>query len=94
MDETRFRAELTASGFSQIETKTIDPRPANPDHAHDHDIRGLVLDGLFIVRQNDQPVSYHPGEIFAVPSGIEHSEEIGPAGAHVVIGRRWATPAA
>ena len=50
MDQAAFEAKLAAAGYTQIETKALDPRPANTEHAHDHDIRGLVLDGIFIVR--------------------------------------------
>lgn len=94
MTEDAFKAELAASGFTEIETRTIDPRPANVAHGHDHDIRGLVLDGLFIVWCDGRPVSHQPGEMFSVAAGIAHAEEIGPAGARIVIGRRWAASVA
>jgi hypothetical protein len=34
---------------------------------HDYDIRGLVLSGVFIVNQGEEPVTYRAGEIFDVP---------------------------
>ena len=89
MDQASFEAELEAAGYSEIETKTLEPRAANPEHAHNHDIRGLVLDGLFIVRQDDKATTYRTGEIFTVPAGISHSEEIGEPGAVIVVGRRY-----
>ena len=29
-----FEAQLRAEGYTEIETKSYDPRPANGDHAH------------------------------------------------------------
>jgi hypothetical protein len=42
-------AELKSSGYTEIESKSLDPRPVNHGHTHDYDIRGLVLSGIFIV---------------------------------------------
>ena len=89
MQQDVFEAELKAGGYVEIETKALDPRPANHGHAHDYDIRGLVLDGLFIVNQNDRPVAYQAGEIFAVAAGTSHTEEIGPQGARILVGRKY-----
>ena len=54
MDQAEFEAQLDSDGYTHIETKALDPRPSNTEHAHDYAIRGLVLDGIFIVRQNGQ----------------------------------------
>ena len=89
MQEAAFEAELKSGGYTEIETKTIEPRPANPGHAHDYDIRGLVLDGLFIVIQDGQAVPHRAGDIFSVAAGISHAEEIGPEGAKVLVGRKY-----
>jgi quercetin dioxygenase-like cupin family protein len=89
MNQQNFEAELTSSGYSQIEIKALNPRPANDAHAHDYDIRGLVLDGTFIVKQHDHAVTYRAGEVFAVPAGQKQSEEIGADGARVVVGRKY-----
>jgi len=89
MDRTVFEAALKADGYTQIEAKALDPRPANAEHAHDYDIRGLVLEGIFIVRQDDRPATYHAGDVFAVPAGQKHCEEIGSEGARVIVGRKY-----
>jgi quercetin dioxygenase-like cupin family protein len=89
MDQAAFEAELVSAGYAQIETKALDPKPANTEHAHDYDIRGLVLDGVFIVRRDDQPTTYRAGEVFEVPAGRKHSEEIGPNGARILVGRKF-----
>ena len=69
MQQAEFEAELKSAGYTEIESKTLDPRPANTGHAHDYDIRGLVLSGVFIVNDGGKPVTYRAGEIFDVPAG-------------------------
>ena len=91
MNQNVFKAELAASGYA-IEDKDLGPRPAAAEHVHDHDIRGLVLSGIFAVWQNQRVTKYHPGEIFDVPAGVMHTEEIGKEGATVIIGRRSKPP--
>jgi quercetin dioxygenase-like cupin family protein len=89
MQQAEFEAELKSSGYVEIESKTLDPRPVNHGHTHDYDIRGLVLSGIFIVNQSDAPVTYRAGEIFDVPAGRSHTEEIGAEGARIVVGRKY-----
>ena len=89
MDAKAFEAQLKADGYTEIETKVFGPRPANGEHGHHFDVRGLVLDGTFIVTKNAVPASYWPGDVFVVPNGELHCEEIGPDGARVLIGRRF-----
>ena len=89
MHQNTFEAELKSAGYTQIETKSLVPKPTNTQHVHDYDIRGLVLEGIFIVAQDDRPVTYSAGEVFAVPAGTRHTEEIGPHGANILFGRKY-----
>jgi len=84
-----FEAQLRAEGYTEIETKSYDPRPANGDHAHHFSVRGMVVDGTFTVTRDNKPVTYRPGETFAVAEGEIHFEEIGPGGARVLTGRKY-----
>ena len=86
MQQRVFEAELKSAGYTEIESKTLDPKSG---HAHDYDIKGLVLDGVFIVYQDGNAVTYRAGEVFAVPAGKSHTEEIGPNGARIVVGRKY-----
>ncbi len=88
MDQTAFEVELMSAGYTQMEIKALDPKPANSEHVHDDDIRGLVLDGVFIVRQGNQLATYRVGQVFNVPAGTRHSEEIGLDGARILVGRK------
>ena len=89
MQQAAFEAELKSGGYVEIETKAIEPRPVNTAHAHDYDIRGLVLDGIFIVAQDNKPVTYRAGDVFFVVAGTRHTEEIGPQGAKILVGRKY-----
>ena len=90
MDAQNFAAELEAAGYAEIETKTLETRSANQGHAHDSSVRGLVLDGEFIVACGGEPRSYRTGDIFEVPAGMPHTEAVGPDGARILVGRRYA----
>ena len=89
MQQAEFEAELKSAGYTEIESKTLDPRPANTGHAHDYDIRGLVLAGVFIVNEGGKPVTYRAGDVFNVSAGSSHTEEIGAEGARIVVGRKY-----
>ena len=89
MDSKAFEDKLRADGYLEIERKTYEPRPANGDHGHHFSVRGLVLAGAFIVTRDGAPTSYGPGKVFEVPEGQLHNEAIGPAGAEVLVGRKY-----
>ena len=89
MNRQQFEAQLKADGYTEIEAKFLQSRPANDHHGHPYAVRGLVLTGAFTVAQNNISKTYLPGEIFSVARGCEHSEEIGPAGAEVLVGRKY-----
>jgi quercetin dioxygenase-like cupin family protein len=90
MDEIDFEAKLRADGYTEIETLDLEPRPAKGEHGHPFSIRGLVLAGTFIVTQDHQRTVYQPGQVFAVTQGHPHDESIGPDGARVLVGRKFA----
>lgn len=90
MNESEFEAQLKADGFQEIEKQTLAPRPGKGRHRHPFAIRGLVLSGTFLVTQTGDAVTYKPGQIFAVDDGELHDESVGPDGASVVVGRKFA----
>lgn len=90
MNEIDFEAKLRADGYTEIETQTLEPRPAKGEHGHPFAIRGLVLAGTFIVTQDNQRTIYEPGQVFAVAQEHPHDESIGLEGARVLVGRKFA----
>ena len=89
MDKNEFDAKLRADGYREIETKSVTPRPANEGHGHPFAVRGLVLAGAFTVIQDSKATTYRPGEVFKVAAGHVHSEEVGPEGAQILVGRKY-----
>jgi len=85
-----FGQTLRADGYTEIETQDLQPRPAKGEHGHPFSIRGLVLAGTFIVTQDDQRTVFGPGQVFAVDHEHPHDESIGPEGARVLVGRKYA----
>jgi hypothetical protein len=90
MNESEFEAQSKADGYTEIETQTPAPRSGKGRHRHLFAIRGLVLSGSFIVTQNGAPVIHGPGQISAVAEGELHDEAIGPEGARLLVGRKFA----
>jgi hypothetical protein len=66
------------------------PRPeaANEEHGQHFSVRGLVLADAFIVRHDNQGMTYGPGQVFAVAQGVAQCEKIGADGARVIVGRK------
>jgi quercetin dioxygenase-like cupin family protein len=89
MEKNEFDAQLSADGYSEIETKAVTPRPANEGHGHPYAVRGLVLAGAFTVIEESKSTTYRPGEVFTVAAGRVHSEEVGKEGAQILVGRKY-----
>lgn len=88
MTDTPFATALAAEHYTDIETRTLPPRPANVEHGHAFAVKGMVLEGVFTVIANEQATAFRQGEIFAVPANVLHQEEVGPDGAVICIGRK------
>jgi hypothetical protein len=91
MNEGEFEVQLRADGYQEIELQELIPRAGKGRHRHLFAIRGLVLSGTFLVTQDSDPVTYSPGQVFAVADSELHDESVGPNGARVLIGRKFAT---
>jgi hypothetical protein len=90
MDQHEFEAQLRADGYQEIELQELAPRPRKGRHRHYFAIRGLVPSGTFFVAQNSDRIAYGPEQFFAVGHGELHDESIGPNGARVLVGRKFA----
>lgn len=89
MNRQQFEMQLKEDGYTEIEAKSLQPRPPNDQHGHPFAVRGLVLAGTFTVIQGNSRTTYRAGEIFSVAADHEHSEEVGPDGAEVIVGRKY-----
>ncbi len=90
MNESDFEAGLKADGYTEIERQVLEPRSGKGRHRHHFAIRGLVLAETFVVTKDTAPVTFGAGEIFSVSLGELHDESIGPDGARVLVGRKFA----
>lgn len=89
MTVEEFVAELEKDGYREIATRTMEPRPANGDHAHEFSVRGLVTAGEFIITSNGVPHRFTAGQIFEVAAGQMHNEAVGLDGTCVTTGRLY-----
>lgn len=89
MEAQAFERQLRADGYSEIETKEQQPKPENSTHVHDCSVRGLVLEGVFLIRLDGRQITFGPGDVFDVAQGVEHTEQVGPDGARLLIGKKY-----
>ena len=89
MDANIFESKLKADGFVEIERKRIDPRPANSDHGHPWETRGLILDGVFTITCGGAARDYRAGDVFEVAANEPHFEQIGSGGVELMVGRKY-----
>ena len=87
MDRTAFEANATNAGY-RIETATGTPNKVTEPHAHDVDVRGLIVAGELTITIRGVSATYRAGDSFDVPAGCMHSERHGPNGSDVVVARR------
>jgi quercetin dioxygenase-like cupin family protein len=87
MTETEFEAELRRDGF-EIAAGTLKPNEHRGEHAHDYDVRGLVVDGEFALTCDGRRRDYRAGDVFTMPAGRPHIEQAGPVGIRYIVGRR------
>ncbi|MSO74306.1 MAG: cupin domain-containing protein [Alphaproteobacteria bacterium] len=88
MDTKAFEAALSREGYSQIETKGYAPGHQTAEHAHEFDVRALVLEGDITLRSMGEAKTYRPGDVFAIPAEQIHTETIGASGVRFLYGRR------
>ena len=90
MNEDEFKAALLKDGFDDIDVRTIEANVHNKGHAHDFDVRALMLAGELTLSAQGKQATYRAGEVFALPANCEHVEQFGPQGAKYLVGRRHA----
>lgn len=88
MDIKAFEAALKRDGYSEIETKGYAPSHHAAEHAHEFDVRALVLEGDITLGSNGGAQTYRIGDEFTLPAKRPHTEAIGPDGVRFVYGRR------
>jgi quercetin dioxygenase-like cupin family protein len=62
----------------------LDPNAVVPEHRHEHEQLGLVLEGGLTFRIEDETRDLGPGETWTIPSNAPHEVTAGPEGAVVI----------
>jgi quercetin dioxygenase-like cupin family protein len=91
MDRAAFEASAKNAGY-RIETSTGTPNKVTQPHAHDVDVRVLVVAGELTVNARGVSQTYRAGDAFDMPAGCVHSERHGANGSEVVVARRTPPP--
>lgn len=85
-DTSAFEARVAAEGYAIVK-RSIGASEGLDDHDHDYDVWGLVTEGEFRITVDGETRRYPAGTEFRLAAGCSHSEQAGPAGASLVVGR-------
>jgi quercetin dioxygenase-like cupin family protein len=86
MDRREFEAGLRREGFEVIHGGQK-PGHASEPHAHDFDVRIMVLGGEITVLRDGKAETFREGQHCEVPAGCMHAERVGPDGVAYVYGK-------
>ncbi len=87
MSRDEFETGLRRDGY-ELGEKTLGPDHASAPHAHEFDVRLLVLDGALTLALDDGSQTYGVGQICNLAAGTTHEERTQADGAHYLVGRR------
>jgi quercetin dioxygenase-like cupin family protein len=62
----------------------LDPNAVVPEHRHDHEQLGMVLQGSLEFRVGGEKRTLGPGGTWRIPSNVPHEVNVGPEGAVVI----------
>jgi quercetin dioxygenase-like cupin family protein len=62
----------------------LDAKAVVPEHRHDHEQLGMVLQGSLEFRVGEEKRQLGPGGTWRIPSNVPHEFEVGPEGAVVL----------
>ncbi|WP_417518510.1 cupin domain-containing protein [Minwuia sp.] len=88
MNRKAFELALTGDGFENVGLKEMEPNCHNDAHAHDFDVRAMVVEGDITLTVDGKKRKYSPGDIIEMERGCMHIEDVGDQGMKFVVGRR------
>jgi quercetin dioxygenase-like cupin family protein len=62
----------------------LEPDAVVPEHAHDNEQAGIMLEGSFEMRVGEETREVTRGDTWCIPPDVPHSVRVGPEGAVVV----------
>jgi quercetin dioxygenase-like cupin family protein len=62
----------------------LEPDAVVPEHAHDNEQAGIMIEGSFEMRIGDETREIARGDTWCIPPDVPHAVRVGPEGAVVV----------
>ncbi len=87
MNEAQFRDQLQEQGYGEPRSLDFEPNSVNDMHTHDFSAFVLVVSGAFTLVTEQGSATHRPGETCKLAAGTLHSEQMGDAGATILIGK-------
>ena len=81
-----FESDLRREGFEVVHGGQKGGFTEEP-HAHDIDVRIMVLSGEITVTRDNQSVTFHAGDHCEIPAGCLYSTQVGPEGVAYIVGK-------
>lgn len=83
-----FESDLRREGFEVVHGGQQAGHKGEP-HAHDFDVRIMVLGGEITLVRDGKAETFRAGEYCEVPAGCMHCEEVGPEGLAYIAGKAY-----
>ncbi|PPQ36655.1 cupin domain-containing protein [Rhodopila globiformis] len=83
-----FESDLRREGFEVIHGGQ-QANHAGDAHAHDFDVRIMVLGGEITLIRDGKPETFRAGDHCEIPAGCMHAEQVGPEGVAYIAGKAY-----
>lgn len=81
---TGVRARPVCGKNLMLAVVDLDANAVLPAHSHPHEQGGIVLHGELEFDIAGETKILHPGDLYIIPGGVEHSVKVGPDPAQVL----------
>jgi quercetin dioxygenase-like cupin family protein len=81
-----FESDLRREGFEVVHGGQQGGFAEEP-HAHDIDVRIMVLSGEITVTRDNKPETFNPGDHCEIPAACLHATKVGPEGVAYIVGK-------
>ena len=88
MERAEFEDGLRRDGFDEIVAAEMPANETRAEHAHDFDVRAMVLGGEITLTCGGAGRTYREGDTFSMAAGTPHEEHVGAAGVRYLVGRK------
>ena len=75
-------------GYKIEEPKSLSPNTQNAEHSHPFDATVMVIEGEITIGREGNSTTYGPGDSCTMAAETPHTEQVGPEGVTLLVGRR------